>query len=121
MIECDEPSNKGGNAVQCTGCMASSRVHFSCKEDGRIFAADAWNARLNLRLGDEMMNATEKVMAAAEALNRDNAMRAQIRAQLCSSADILYRDHMVTLQRVLDEAFQEYYAAKIPPTSALDK
>lgn len=53
MIECDEPSNKGGNAVQCTGCLASSRVHFSDKEDGRQFAADAWNKRFYPEIAED--------------------------------------------------------------------
>lgn len=40
-----EPDNEGGWVIQCTSCLASSRVHFSVKEDARPFAASAWNER----------------------------------------------------------------------------
>jgi Lar family restriction alleviation protein len=41
----DEPDNAGGWVVQCVGCQASSRVHFSVKEDARPHVISAWNAR----------------------------------------------------------------------------
>jgi Lar family restriction alleviation protein len=61
VIECDEPSNEGGLAVQCMGCNASSRVHFSCKEDARPHVVSAWNARAREAAHDKMVEALREI------------------------------------------------------------
>lgn len=48
-----------------------------------------------------------ELLKAAEAVNRFNVERAQVRA--VPLGDVLYRDHMLAYQRNLDEAFQRYY------------
>jgi Lar family restriction alleviation protein len=45
VINCEEPSNEGGVAVQCEGCGASSRVHFGVKDDPVPYVINAWNER----------------------------------------------------------------------------
>lgn len=47
ITEEDEPNNAGGVCVCCKQCAASSRVHFSVKEDGEPHAISAWNRRSN--------------------------------------------------------------------------
>lgn len=46
LIECDVPPYEGGDVVQCKRCQASSRVTFSCGEDGKPKVIAAWNKRV---------------------------------------------------------------------------
>jgi Lar family restriction alleviation protein len=43
--ELTEEVNRGGWIVECIACQASTRVHFSVKEDARPHVTDAWNKR----------------------------------------------------------------------------
>lgn len=58
-----------------------------------------------------VLDAAQKIIRIAEKINKCNVERAQVSAQL--HGDNLYRDYMNlrngTLDRELDEAFQEYY------------
>jgi len=53
----------------------------------------------------KMREIEDHIIKLAEVLNIGNVERAQVRA----SPDPLYRDHMYTDQRNLDEVFQKYY------------
>lgn len=57
----DEPDNAGGWVVQCVGCQASSRVHFSVKEDARPHVISAWNARTAADKAAEVERLREKL------------------------------------------------------------
>lgn len=45
LTQLTDADNAGGWTVECTGCLCSTRVHFSCKEDARPHVVDAWNSR----------------------------------------------------------------------------
>jgi Lar family restriction alleviation protein len=72
VIECEEAANEGGLAVQCSTCLASSRVHFSCKEDARPFVISAWNARASWQREQPALSESERkeVLRVLEAAKR---------------------------------------------------
>jgi hypothetical protein len=43
----DDEENFGGEFITCTGCIATTDLRFSCKEDAKPLLAEAWNRRVS--------------------------------------------------------------------------